>query len=651
MELNLEIWVAVNNEVLRANEGEVSSAGMQMRGKREIPRKPADQRHRPARLPLEKIPDDTHKTSYDRVKRRRERKINIKASERVDVDVFTQNKRACPSTAKPNFLMLNHLPKHAQVSSQPITDMQENKLGIPYHMFRASKRRAGGNRRYPRKYADQRHRLASSTNPTCENPMTQLGIEYGPPWWEASELTARPPRPQYDLSPDFSTVQESLRTPLPFVIHFTSPLPVIDPVCGPCPSRHASSLRVAPATNHFAPSPIIPLSALYSDRRAGSSSSRNSNQSKFNQVCANSPRTQAEQSQHTAAWRRSASNMQIAQDTDINKHLVKRSRRVASAENPATATLMRTTRIKDFSWLYCLFLHIMRLQARHRNDIQPRRPGFLPPSSRRRPGILPPSSSCRFRNLSTSFYRPDYGPVNFYMLVRECKLMKTVLPAPGVVLTQNQLFRAAYSTPSLRWAGRASVEYAARLISKVICLQDNSLPYAIVLQFPVTLSTIYCSRALTSAGCVGNTLLLRNPTGRRHMQTSRVIWPAMECCQIWTVCDVKTSSIKCSWSDERYALSTRPVESSVRLHASVPNVCDCKPLRFAHIQYSPMFTRFSRSLCVPYRSQMQWSETCPPTPLWYADQVSPDIEVTTKCAMCRIHRFTVFKECLYSELL
>ncbi|KAJ8869763.1 hypothetical protein PR048_028771 [Dryococelus australis] len=36
---------------------------------------------------------DTHKTPHDRVKLCRERKINIKASERVSVDVFTQDKR------------------------------------------------------------------------------------------------------------------------------------------------------------------------------------------------------------------------------------------------------------------------------------------------------------------------------------------------------------------------------------------------------------------------------------------------------------------------------------------------------------------------------------------------------------------------------
>ncbi|KAJ8885410.1 hypothetical protein PR048_011607 [Dryococelus australis] len=40
----------------------------------------------------------THKTPHDRVKRCRERKINTKASERVNVDVFTQNKRLCPLT-------------------------------------------------------------------------------------------------------------------------------------------------------------------------------------------------------------------------------------------------------------------------------------------------------------------------------------------------------------------------------------------------------------------------------------------------------------------------------------------------------------------------------------------------------------------------
>ncbi|KAJ8890854.1 hypothetical protein PR048_010363 [Dryococelus australis] len=44
----------------------------------------------------QKQSSNTHKTPCDRVKRRPERKINIKASERVNVDVFTQNNTAKP---------------------------------------------------------------------------------------------------------------------------------------------------------------------------------------------------------------------------------------------------------------------------------------------------------------------------------------------------------------------------------------------------------------------------------------------------------------------------------------------------------------------------------------------------------------------------
>ncbi|KAJ8871057.1 hypothetical protein PR048_027361 [Dryococelus australis] len=52
---------------------------------------------------FEKQSSDTHKTPYDRMKRCRERKINIKASERVNVDVFTQNKRPCASRGSAEF--------------------------------------------------------------------------------------------------------------------------------------------------------------------------------------------------------------------------------------------------------------------------------------------------------------------------------------------------------------------------------------------------------------------------------------------------------------------------------------------------------------------------------------------------------------------
>ncbi|KAJ8869506.1 hypothetical protein PR048_028497 [Dryococelus australis] len=50
----------------------------------------------------QKQSSDTHKTPYDRVKQCRERKINIKESERVNVDVFTQNKRRVPNAATPH---------------------------------------------------------------------------------------------------------------------------------------------------------------------------------------------------------------------------------------------------------------------------------------------------------------------------------------------------------------------------------------------------------------------------------------------------------------------------------------------------------------------------------------------------------------------
>ncbi|KAJ8867652.1 hypothetical protein PR048_031455 [Dryococelus australis] len=40
----------------------------------------------------------------------------------------------------------------------------------------------------------RRPTASSGTIPTCENPVTRPGIEPGSPWWEASVLTARPPR-------------------------------------------------------------------------------------------------------------------------------------------------------------------------------------------------------------------------------------------------------------------------------------------------------------------------------------------------------------------------------------------------------------------------------------------------------------------------
>ncbi|KAJ8880356.1 hypothetical protein PR048_016825 [Dryococelus australis] len=51
----------------------------------------------------QKQSSDTHKTVYDRVKRCRERKIDIKASERVNVDAFARNKRPYPQHSHTQF--------------------------------------------------------------------------------------------------------------------------------------------------------------------------------------------------------------------------------------------------------------------------------------------------------------------------------------------------------------------------------------------------------------------------------------------------------------------------------------------------------------------------------------------------------------------
>ncbi|KAJ8881490.1 hypothetical protein PR048_017971 [Dryococelus australis] len=51
---------------------------------------------------------------------------------------------------------------------------------------------------------------SSSTIPTCENPVvTRSGIEPGSPWWEASRLTAQPPRP---LVRNFAQLRKMLST-------------------------------------------------------------------------------------------------------------------------------------------------------------------------------------------------------------------------------------------------------------------------------------------------------------------------------------------------------------------------------------------------------------------------------------------------------
>ncbi|KAJ8897819.1 hypothetical protein PR048_003172 [Dryococelus australis] len=66
----------------------------------------------------QKQSSDTHKTPYDQVKRCRERKINIKASGRINVDVFTQNKRLYPQHSETQYFGLKSTYNGAKVSGR-----------------------------------------------------------------------------------------------------------------------------------------------------------------------------------------------------------------------------------------------------------------------------------------------------------------------------------------------------------------------------------------------------------------------------------------------------------------------------------------------------------------------------------------------------
>ncbi|KAJ8891333.1 hypothetical protein PR048_010849 [Dryococelus australis] len=58
-----EIWASLNYEVLRSDEGEASGVWSSDGGNRRSPRKPTDQRHRPARFPHVKIRERPHRES------------------------------------------------------------------------------------------------------------------------------------------------------------------------------------------------------------------------------------------------------------------------------------------------------------------------------------------------------------------------------------------------------------------------------------------------------------------------------------------------------------------------------------------------------------------------------------------------------------
>ncbi|KAJ8897412.1 hypothetical protein PR048_002758 [Dryococelus australis] len=66
---------------------------------------------------------NTHKTPHDRVKRCKERKINIKVSERVNVVVFTQNKRLCLQHSQTQFSSSSSLRPASENSPHPFTNL------------------------------------------------------------------------------------------------------------------------------------------------------------------------------------------------------------------------------------------------------------------------------------------------------------------------------------------------------------------------------------------------------------------------------------------------------------------------------------------------------------------------------------------------
>ncbi|KAJ8888083.1 hypothetical protein PR048_007570 [Dryococelus australis] len=187
----------------------------------------------PNRIRLERASreqsSDTHKTPYDRVTRRRELRINIKASERVNVDVFTQNKRLClQHSYTPFFQFLHFSLKHGfvivnmvQTDCTPVRCFaRRGDKRVDAHVSVAPSaptllgpRRAqkflqpGGHLNSEvlkvdegeaRRIPEKTHPAASSgTIPTCEIPgATPPRIEPGSPSWEASSLTTPQSRPR-----------------------------------------------------------------------------------------------------------------------------------------------------------------------------------------------------------------------------------------------------------------------------------------------------------------------------------------------------------------------------------------------------------------------------------------------------------------------
>ncbi|KAJ8888310.1 hypothetical protein PR048_007797 [Dryococelus australis] len=173
-----EFWAALNNEVLRAVEGEArwtrSRARTQARGKREIseetPRTSGIVRHAPT-------------CEYPGVTQARSRPW------------FVLTESRCSSGQKIEYTV-PVIPRH---------DINET-LG-----WSGARMQARGKREYPEK--TRRQVASSSTIPTCENSgVNPPGTEPGSPWWEANTLATVAPLPHFlynnTAHPVFSIIED-----------------------------------------------------------------------------------------------------------------------------------------------------------------------------------------------------------------------------------------------------------------------------------------------------------------------------------------------------------------------------------------------------------------------------------------------------------
>ncbi|KAJ8872109.1 hypothetical protein PR048_025711 [Dryococelus australis] len=104
---------------------------------------------------------DTNQNPYDGVKRCRERKINIKASERVNVDVLPQNKRQCYQHSHNTFLSLATLQRREQ-GIEPWSSRMRNSVKLHLHgaeKYPGSRTLVGCNRECTIDYTNVQQRL------------------------------------------------------------------------------------------------------------------------------------------------------------------------------------------------------------------------------------------------------------------------------------------------------------------------------------------------------------------------------------------------------------------------------------------------------------------------------------------------------------